>query len=172
MLNPYYEFTIPVFVRSLMNMKALLVKAQAFAAEKGMAEEDLLGLRLAPDMFPFVKQVQIACDNAKGAAGRLAGVEIPRMEDNEATIDELCARIDKTVAYLNTFTPELFADASTKKIHLPWMPEGKHYEAPDYLRYFALANLYFHITTAYDILRSQGMKIGKTDYIGDITMVD
>ena len=172
MQNPYYEFTIPVFVRSLINMKAFLEKAKAFSVEKGISEADLLQARLAPDMFPLVKQVQIAGDNAKGAAGRLTGVEIPKMDDTEATIDELCARIDKTLAYLNTFTPEQFSDAASKKIHLPWMPEGKNYEAPDYLRYFVLANFYFHITTAYDILRNQGMTIGKTDFIGDLAMVN
>ena len=123
-------------------------------------------------MYPFVKQVQIAADNAKGAAGRLAGVEIPKMEDNEKSFDELCARIDKTLAYLSTFKPEQFADAANKKIHLPWMPEGKHYDAPTYLSHFILANYYFHVTTAYDILRHLGMPIGKTDYIGEITMVN
>ncbi len=172
MQNPYYEFTIPVFVRTLTNLKAILEKAKAFAVEKGISEADLLATRLAPDMFPLVKQVQIAGDNAKGAAGRLAGVEIPKMEDTEATFDELCARLDKTIAYLNTFTSEQFAGAEDKKIHLPWMPEGKNYEAPDYLRYFVLANVYFHVTTAYDILRNQGMPVGKTDYIGELTMVD
>ena len=172
MQNTYYEFTIPVFVRSLTNLKAILEKAKAFAAQKGISEADLLGARLAPDMFPLVKQVQIAGDNAKGAAGRLAGVEIPKMEDTEATFDELSARLDKTLAYLNTFTPEQFVDAENKKIHLPWMPEGKHYEAATYLRYFVHANFYFHVTTAYDILRNQGMPIGKTDYIGELTMVD
>ncbi len=172
MQNPYYEFTIPVFIRALTNLKAILIKAKAFALEKGMSEADLLGARLAPDMYPLVKQVQIASDNAKGAAGRLAGVEIPKMEDTEATFDELCVRIDKTLTYLNTFTPEQFAVAAEKKIHLTWMPEGKNYAAPDYLRYFVLANLYFHITTAYDILRNQGMPVGKTDYIGELNMVD
>jgi len=170
MQYPYYEFTIPVFVRSLTNLKAILEKAKIFAQEKGISEADLLGARLAPDMFPLSKQVQIATDNAKGAAGRLAGVEVPKMEDTETTIDQLCARIDKTLAYLQTFTPEQFADAATRKITLHWMPEGKYFDAQTYLRDFLLSNFFFHYTTAYDILRSRGMNLGKSDYVGNVDM--
>lgn len=170
MQYPYYEFTVPVFSRTLVNLKTLLGKAKEFAVEKGMLESDLLQSKLAPDMYPFVKQVQIACDNAKGAAGRFSGVEIPKMEDNEKTIDELLARIDKVLEYLSTFKPEQFKDADKKTIKLPWMPEGTHFEAPTYLQNFVLANFYFHYATAYDILRHLGMNIGKADYIGNIEM--
>ena len=170
MANQYYTFTVPVFIHTLNNLKAILGKGGAFAKEKGMDEAKLLDAKLADDMFPLVKQVQIATDNAKGAAARLSGKENPKYEDNENSLDELYARIDKTIAFLETFKEEDFDGAEKRKIVLPWMPEGMCYEAPVYLQQFVLANYYFHYTTAYDILRSLGVTIGKTDFIGDIGM--
>jgi hypothetical protein len=170
MENPYYTFTVPVFISTLTNLKAILAKGAAFAKEKGMDEVKLLDAKLADDMYPLIKQVQIATDNAKGAAARLSGKENPKHEDNEKTLDELYARIDKTIAFLQEFTPEDFEGASERKVALPWMPEGTYFEAPDYMHNFVLANFYFHYTTAYDILRSLGVVIGKTDFIGNIPM--
>lgn len=168
MENSYYTFTVPVFMLSLANLRALLEKGQAYAIEKGIAEGVLLDAKLAPDMFPLVKQVQIVTDNAKGAVARLSGKENMKFEDNEKTFAELFARIDKTITYLADFNEADFNGAAEKKITLPWMAEGTYYEAPTYLRHFVLANFYFHLTTAYDILRNQGVVIGKTDYIGNI----
>lgn len=168
MENNYYEFTVPLFVHSLTNLKALLGKGQLFAKENGIDEQLFLEARLAPDMYPLKKQVQIAADNAKGGAARLAGIVAPKMEDNETTFDELFARIDKTIAFLNTLKPEQYADAARRKITLPWMPEGTYYEAPTYLRNFLLANFYFHYVTAYDILRNQGVPVGKEDFAANI----
>lgn len=171
MENTYYQFTVPVFVRSLSNLMAILGKAKVFARETGISESPLIQSRLAPDMFSLGKQVQVAADNAKGGAARLAGVEVPTMEDTETTFDELIARLGKTIAFLNTLQPEQFADAAQRKITLPWMPEGMYYEASTYLRDFLIANFYFHYTTAYDILRNQGVSLGKEDFAANIPML-
>ena len=171
-MNPYFQFTVPVFTRTLTNLNAILEKAKTFVAEGKITEAELLEKRFFPDMLPFVSQVRIAADNAKGASARLAGVEIPKMEDNEKSLDELIARINKTLAFLATITPEQFEGASSRKIHLPWMPEeALHYKADDYVNQFVLANFYFHVVTAYDLLRNAGLNIGKADYIGNIPMV-
>lgn len=170
MENSYFTFTVPVFIQSLTSLRAVLEKGATFAKEKGIDEAKLLDAKLADDMYPLIKQVQIATDNAKGAAARLSGKENPKFEDNEKTLEELYARIDKTIAFLETFKQEDFDGASERKIALPWMPEGMYFEAADYTHHFVLANFYFHYTTAYDILRSLGVVIGKTDYIGNIEM--
>jgi hypothetical protein len=169
--NMYYQMTVPAFTRSLTNLKLILEKAEIFIKEHNISEADLFQKRLAPDMLPFVAQVQIASDNAKGGVGRLAGVEIPNMEDNEKTLPELIERIDKTIAFLGTVKPEQFLDAGDRRIHLHWMPEGMSYTGVDYLTQFLLANFYFHYTTAYDILRQAGLTVGKSDFIGQIPMV-
>ena len=170
MENTYYTFTVPVFINTLNNLKAILAKAAVFAKEKGIDEGKLLDAKLADDMYPLVKQVQIACDNAKGSVSRFTGKENPKHEDTEKTLEEIYARIDKTIDFLNGFKPEDFEGAEKRTIVLPWMPEGMYFEAPAYLHNFVLANFYFHYTTAYDILRSLGVVIGKTDYIGNIEM--
>jgi hypothetical protein len=149
----------------------IIGKAKIFAKEKGIAEQLFLESRLAPDMFPLGKQVQVASDNAKGAAARLAGVGIPIMEDTETTFDELIARLARTIAFLHTLSPEQFEDAARRKIALSWMPEGMYYDAPTYLRDFLLANFYFHYATVYDILRNQGVPLGKEDFAGNIPML-
>jgi hypothetical protein len=169
-MNPYFTLTVPVFIRTLGNLRAILEKGAAFAEESGLSEENLLNAKLADDMYPLIKQVQIATDNAKGAAARLSGKENPKYEDNEKTLDELYARIDKTVEFLKSFKEEDFAGAEKREISLPWMPEGTYFEASAYFQHFIIANYYFHYTTAYDILRSLGVQIGKTDFIGDIEM--
>lgn len=168
--NIYYEFTVPVFVRSLTNLKGILVKAQSFSQEKGIPELELLEKRLALDMFPLVKQVQIATDNAKGAVARLIGIEAPKMDDDETTFAELIARIDTTIAFLKGMTPAQFSGAERRTVSLHWMPEGTYFEASTYFRDYVHQNFFFHYTTAYDILRNQGLDIGKRDYMGSLEM--
>lgn len=130
-----------------------------------MSDTDVLELRLAPDMFTFVKQVQIATDNAKGMASRMARKEAPKYEDNEATLAEIRARIEKTIAYLETFSPEDFADAATAAARFPWFA-GMKMVGEGYVLTYGLPNFFFHIVTAYDILRNAGFDIGKGDYMG------
>lgn len=167
-MTELYTFTVPVFIKSLGGIKNILEKAKA---HEGLSEEALLADRLAPDMFPFVKQVQVACDNAKGAAARLAGVEAPAMEDTETTIDGLIARVDATIAFLNTLTPESFAGAAERQITLPYFP-GKYMTGFDYAREYAIPNFFFHAVTAYDLVRKNGVAVGKADYANGVTMKD
>ncbi len=164
-MNHLYDFTLPVFVKSLKALDAILVKAEAFLQEKGLSEASLLDLRLAPDMFPFKKQVQIVCDNAKGAAARLAGMDVPSHPDTEEHLAELRARIAKTLEFLATVPESAFADAGTRQITLPYFP-GTFMTGFDYAREYALPNFFFHLTTAYAILRKEGMSLGKADYMG------
>jgi hypothetical protein len=166
----YYQFTVPVFMNSLEGLKNVLKKGEAFAEEKGMSEEKVLGLRLAPDMFPLVRQVQIACDNAKGATARLSGTENPKMEDNEKTFSELYARIDKTLAFINSVPESAFAKAAEQTITLSYF-KGTHFTGDGYVRFYAIPNFFFHVTTAYDILRANGVPVGKMDYIGKLPTI-
>ena len=130
------------------------------AKEKGMSDTDILELRLAPDMYALVKQIQIATDNAKGMASRMAGKEAPKYEDNEATLSDIRARLEKTIAYLETFSERDFADAATTEVRLPWFP-GMHFVGEGYLLTYALPNFFFHIVAVYTILRNAGFDIGK-----------
>lgn len=170
MNTSYYDFTVPVFINTLTAMKGVLTKGEEFAKESGKTDADMLALRLAPDMFPLVKQVQIACDNAKGCAARLAGKVAPKMEDNETTFAELYTRIDKTLEYLNTFTTDDFANASTATVKLPYFPEDAHFTGDGYVRFYALPNFFFHAVTTYDILRANGVIIGKMDFVGNLPL--
>ena len=171
MKDPYYEFTVPLFVRSLTGLKQVLDKGSKFAGAKKVSDEVMLKSRLAIDMFDLTKQVQVARDNAKGSAARLAGVEVPKMEDNEVTFAELAARIDKTIAFLQTLTPAQFAGAAERKVSLPYFKD-KHFIGSEYLPAYVLPNFYFHVVTAYDILRNLGVDIGKGDYVGEVPMYD
>ncbi|MGC4088197.1 MAG: DUF1993 domain-containing protein [Polyangiaceae bacterium] len=161
-----YDASIPAFRQILKSLSRLLDKAEAHAAEKGVDVSTLLGAKLAPDMFDFTRQLQIATDHAKGAAGRLAGVDIPKFEDNEKTVADLKARIQKTLDFIASVQPEQFAGAEDKEIKLvfPWATYD--FTGRSYLMHYALPNFYFHATTAYDILRSQGVAIGKMDFLG------
>ena len=164
-----YAFTVPIFIKSLAGLRALLVKAQ----ESGGNETELLAKQFAADMFPLKRQVQIACDNAKGCAARLAGIEVPAFEDTEATIAELISRIDKTLAFLATVSEEMFAGAAERKVVLPYaFLAGKYLKGQDYAREYALPNFFFHYTTAYDLLRHHGMTIGKADFINGMQLYD
>ena len=166
-----YVATVPVFIRSLEAMRGILTKAEAFAIEKKIDENILLQARLAVDMFPFVKQVQVVCDNAKGTAARIAGIEAPKFEDNEKTLLELKERIEKTLVFLCTLKEEQFVESEERKVPIYFMP-GKYLLGLEYLTDMALPNFYFHLTTAYDILRHFGLNIGKADYIGQVQFKD
>lgn len=167
MKYPYYEMSVPVFIKSLNNLKGILEKAEKFAAEKKVAESVLLESRLYVDMFALVRQIQTAADQAKGTAARLAGMEPPKMDDNEKTFAELRTRLEKTVEFLETLKPEQFENSAEAKVRLPYYP-GKHFLGADYLPSSGLPNFFFHMTTTYGILRHLGMNIGKTDYIGEV----
>jgi hypothetical protein len=170
MQHPYYEMTVPLFIKMLQNLDHLLGVGAAYAIEKGIAEETLLGYRLAPDMFPLSRQIQIATDNAKGAVARLCGTESPVMEDTETTVAELHDRIAKTIAYLETTTREQFDGAATREVHIKYYP-GMHFVGHDYLLQQALPNFFFHVTTAYALLRSVGVAIGKKDFLGPLNLI-
>ena len=161
-----YQASVPVFVRMLGNLAAIMRSAQAYAEHKKIDPAVLLQLRLYPDMFPFVRQVQIATDTAKGCASRLAGVEPPRYEDNEASFADLQTRIDKTIAYLGTFTPAQLDGSEERTITLKLRDRSLTFPGLAYLLHNALPNFYFHVTTAYAILRHGGLEIGKQDYLG------
>ena len=161
-----YQSTVPIYVKTLGNLAAILDKGAAFAAEKKIEPAVLLGYRLAPDMYSLTRQVQTATDQAKRGAARLAGVEAPVYEDKEATFAELKARIDKTIAFVSSLKPAQIDGSETRDIAL--MVGGKSRMVPGqtYLQHNALPNFFFHVTAAYAILRHCGVPIGKSDYIG------
>ncbi len=161
-----HQASVPVFVKTLGNLSAILDKGVAFAAAKKVDPSVLLGYRLAPDMFNLTRQVQLASDHAKRSCARLAGVEAPVYEDNEASVAELKARIDKTIAYLNTFKPAQSDGSETREITLKFGSFSQTLQGQAYLLHNALPNFFFHATTAYDILRHCGVDIGKKDFIG------
>jgi uncharacterized protein len=161
-----YNASVPVFTRLLKNLDKIIDKAVMYADNKKIDHNALLTARLAPDMLHFIKQVQIAADNAKGCAARLAGVEIPAYEDNEASFADLKARIAKTLAFLASIKPEQLDGSEDKDIVLQFGPNKFEFKGLDYLLYFANMNVYFHVTTAYDILRHNGLDIGKKDFVG------
>ena len=161
-----YQASVPVFVRMLKNLDAILDKGKAHAEARKIAANVLPASRLIADMFPLSRQVQIACDHAKGAVARLAGVDIPKREDNEQTFEELQARIAKTVAFVETFTAAQIDGSEERDIVYPTSSRGDlHFKGVDYLLGFALPNFYFHVVTAYDILRANGVEIGKRDFL-------
>ncbi len=161
-----YQASVPSLIRSLNNLAAILQKGAAHAEAKKIDPSVLIGSRLYPDMFPLVKQVQIASDIARRGAARLAGSEAPSIEDNETTFPELIARLQKTTSYLETLTPNLIDGSEEKSISLPVGKDTMTFEGMPYLLYFVLPNVYFHVTTAYDILRHCGVELGKIDFLG------
>ena len=163
--------SIPVFEISLNALSALLDKAAAYCEGKTIDPAALLNTRLFPDMFPLTRQVQSACDQAKNGSARLAGIDPPRYEDNETTIAELKARIAKTLAFVKTLDAKKIDASADREITFPLGPTNKgHMTGADYLNHFVLPNFYFHLTTAYDILRHCGVEIGKRDFFGAIPM--
>jgi uncharacterized protein len=163
------QASIPVFEIGLAALSNVLDKAVAYAGAKKFEPAVFLQSRLAPDMFALTRQVQIACDQAKNGLSRLAGVEPPRFEDNEATIDDLKARIAKTLAYIKTLDSKPVDGAGAREITFPLGPVHKgHMKGDDYLTHFMLPNFYFHLSAAYAILRHCGVDIGKQDFLGAI----
>jgi uncharacterized protein len=161
-----FQASVPVLVHGLTSLKAILGKAQAHAAEKQVDEHVFTGARLYPDMLPLNRQVHIATDTAKGCAGRLARAEMPKYEDTEVTFDELIARIDKTIGYLQEFKAEQIDGSEDVPVSLKMRSGPVEFTGQSYLLSFALPNFFFHVTTAYDILRHNGVEIGKLDYLG------
>lgn len=164
-----YLASVPPILRALTNLRAILEKAAAHAEAKKIDPLVLVNARLYPDMYPLSRQVQIATDNAKGAASRLAGMEPPKYEDNESTFPELVARIDKTIALLETFKPEQIDGSEDKTITLPMRDRTLTFKGMPYLLDYVLPTIYFHVTTAYAILRHNGVEIGKRDFMGKIS---
>ena len=161
-----YQTSVPVFVRMLNNLAEILKKAEAFAEAKDIQLDVLFNSRLAPDMFPLSRQIQIASDAAKGCVARLAGVEPPSYEDNEKTFADLYARIDKTIAFLNTLTPEQIDGTEQKPVSVKLPKNTLNLQGMQFLLNFSMPHFYFHVTTAFDILRHNGVEIGKRDFLG------
>jgi hypothetical protein len=168
MATSLYDFSIPALTRGLTNLSAILDKAAAYAAAKKIGDTVLAQTRLIPDMHPLSRQVQIACDTAKGAAGRLAGIEVPKHEDNETTIAELQARIAKTVDFLKTVTASKFPSDDSRPIEIKFPNGAWKFTAVSYVNDFVLPNFYFHESMVYALLRKSGVEIGKGDFLGAI----
>lgn len=166
-----YSVAIPPVVGMLTTLRSILAKAEAYVVNRNGNEAALLNDRLIFDQFPLVRQIQIASDTAKGLAGRISGVEIPRMEDTETTMQELFARIDATIAFLNTITPEQVNGKEEVLIPMPYQA-GKALSASEYVTRYALPNFYFHAVTAYSIVRKNGVELGKSDYLANLPVVE
>jgi hypothetical protein len=163
------QASLPVFEINLNALSAILDKVEGHAAAKKIDPAVLLHSRLSPDMFDLTRQVQVATDQARRASARLAGVEPPSYEDNETTIDQLKARLAKTVVYLKTLDRKQIDSSADREITFPLGGDKKgHMKGDDYLNHFVLPNFYFHVTTAYAILRQCGVDIGKRDFLGAI----
>jgi len=161
-----HSASVPIFVRMLSNVSAWLDKAEAHATAKKFDPSVYLSARLAPDMLPFTKQIQIACDTVKFCAARLAGVEGPKFEDKETTLAELRERIDATIAYVKSVPAAQIDGSEDKDITIPRRDGSTVMKGEAYLKHFALPNLFFHVTTAYALLRHNGVELGKMDYLG------
>lgn len=166
-----FDLVVVQFSKNLFALKNILEKGKAHAQNAGYDANKLLEIKLAPDMFNFCRQVQMTTDNAKGAAARLAGKVSPIFIDEEKTMDELIARVEKTINHLESYKAEDFCDYENKIISFPWYP-GKFLDGKSYLQSFALPNFYFHLTTTYDLLRSAGVQLGKKDFLGNVNWQD
>jgi hypothetical protein len=163
-----YQAAVPAFLQVLNSLSAILDKADAYAAERKIDEAVLLGYRLAPDMFPLIRQVQIATDHAKGCCARLAGVDVPKYADDEKTFADLKARIARTVEFVRGFRAEQIDGSEDRDIAITAGPRQLQFKGQQYLLHFAMPNFYFHTTAAYAILRHCGVQIGKRDFLGAI----
>ena len=163
-----FDVSIPIFVLSLNNLRAILDKAATHAEAKKVDPKALPATRLIVDMLPLSAQIQIACDTAKGAAARLAGVEIPKHEDTESTIPELKARVTKTLEFIKGIKPEQLQGADTRDIELKFPSGTLKFSGLSYLTNFVLPNFFFHMTMAYALLRKNGVELGKRDFLGPI----
>src|ERR1700733_14029964 len=163
-----YDFSIPALTRGLTNMSAILDKAAAYATAKKLDATVLAQTRLYPDMHPLSRQVQIMCDTAKGAAGRLAGIEIPKHEDTETTLPELKQRISKTLDYIKGVKAGQLEGVETRSIEIKGPNRSFNFTGLSYLNQFVLPNFYFHESIAYAILRHSGVEVGKSDFLGEM----
>ena len=162
-----YQASVPRFVSILSNLSNILDKAQAHVDAKKLSDASLTAFRLFPDMLPMTTQIQIACDAAKGVVSRLSGVEAPVFEDNENTIAELKARVVKTIAFIQTVSAAQIDGTEDKDIVVKRGEKETHYKGMQFLLGHAIPNFYFHISTAYAILRHNGVEIGKRDFLGN-----
>ena len=162
-----YQASIPGFIRTLENLSLILDKAAKHAENKKIDPSVFTGARLAPDMFPLTRQIQIATDGVKGAAARLAGIEIPSFADTETTFPELQERLAKTIAFLKSVTAAQIDGSEEKPIELKYGSNTRKFVGQPYLLHFVIPNLYFHASIAYAILRHQGVELGKMDFLGD-----
>ena len=163
-----YDISVAAFSRTLQGLSGILDKAIAYADAKKFDGKVLVESRLFPDMFPLSRQVQIACDFAKGCSARLAGIEVPKYEDNEATLEELKARVKKTLDFIGTIKPQQLQGAEERTITHEMRVQTLKMPGLQYLTGFALPNFYFHATTAYALLRHNGLELGKRDFIGPV----
>ena len=161
-----YEIAIPPLKRMLTNLSSILKKGEEHADTKKIDHSVFLNARLAPDMYPLTRQVQIATDMSKSGAARLAGVEIPKYEDNEATFADLQARISKTLAFIDAIKPEQLTGSEARDIVISVRGTSLEFKGQAYLLNWVNPNVYFHVTTAYNILRHNGVELGKPDYLG------
>lgn len=162
-MNDLYTFTVPIFIKTLGGLRGVLEKAEVFVKERGVSEQEFLGKQFWPDMFPLKKQVQVACDNAKLGVMRLTGTEMSKVEDTEETFTELLSRIDKTTTFLKAVSESSYEEAAERQITLSYFP-GKYLTGGDYVRAYLIPNFFFHVVTAYDLVRTQGVPVGKADY--------
>jgi hypothetical protein len=168
MKDAMYEFSVPVLLRCLGSLDAVLDKAVSFAEAKKIDTTVLLGMRLAPDMFPLSRQIQLVSDFAKSTCARLAGQEVPKWDDKETTLAELRERIARTRALVESFAPAQFEGAATRTVAFKAGTRDMSFVGSNYLAHYAMPNFYFHLTTAYAILRHAGVELGKRDFIGVI----
>lgn len=163
-----YQASVPVFARGLTNLKGILTKAAAHAAARKIEDAVFLNARLYPDMFPLARQIHVATDFARGTTARLAGSEPPKWEDNETTFAELIARVDRTLQAVNAFTATQIDGSETRSVTRQIRGEPKTFSGLNYLLQYSLPNFFFHSATAYAILRSNGVEVGKGDFIGTL----
>ena len=161
-----YQATIPPLKRTLSNLAAILQKGEEYADAKKVEHHVLLNSRLFVDMYPLTRQVQIATDMSKGAAARLAGIDIPKYEDSETSFAELQVRIAKTIAFLDSISPEQLTGAETREVTITVRKVDLKFNGENYLLKWVLPNVYFHVTTAYNILRHNGVELSKQDFLG------
>ena len=166
----YYTLAVTFTIDRLRALQNLIKKIDVEAREGGIPDERILDMRLTADMFPFVRQVQIATDNAKGMAGRLSGKEVPVYTDTETSLAEVVERLENTINYIGSLTESDFDGAEAREARFPWFP-GMHMQGGGYLLSYAIPNFMFHLTTAYAILRHHGFEIGKSDFLGTLPLI-
>ena len=162
-----HQASVPRFAAMLQNLAAILDKAQAHCEARKIDPLVLTAFRLYPDMLPFTRQVQIACDSAKGAVARLAGVEVPKHEDSEQSFAELKSRIAKTLDFIQSFKPAQVDGSEAREVVIKLRGQDTKFQGQQYLQNFAWPNFYFHVATAYNILRHNGVELGKRDFLGN-----